>query len=172
MRVNSLVVIFLGLCSLQHVTEALIPLVAGALALTSAQLTGLATIAIILGLNVAVRGGLALSSTGRKRRAAREAATDQIVKGNITVDTLAALEPEDCFQRLFCSAATRRLENELLEKSLNLVDQAIQVDPENQNTLKYKSAAGFGETRKNVDECEEKFYCSVSVEILQLLFQE
>jgi len=37
MRVNSLVVIFLGLCSLQHVTEALIPLVAGALALTSAQ---------------------------------------------------------------------------------------------------------------------------------------
>ena len=51
---------------------------------------------------------LALASTGRKRRAAMEDATDQIVKGNITVDTLAALEPEDCFQRLFCSAATRR----------------------------------------------------------------
>ena len=63
---------------------------------------------------------LALSSTGRKRRAAREAATDQIVKGNITVDTLAALEPEDCFQRLFCSAATRRYRLQVIRRNITI----------------------------------------------------
>ncbi len=63
---------------------------------------------------------LALSSTGRKRRAAMEAATDQIVKGNITVDTLAALEPEDCFQRLFCSAATRRYRLQNIRRNITI----------------------------------------------------
>ena len=45
--------------------------------------------------------------TGRIKRSDIEEIDNKHQK-LVTIDTLAALEPEDCFKRLFCSAATER----------------------------------------------------------------
>merc|ERR1712168_197339 len=141
-------------------TEATVALTVGALALTAAQTTALVGLGALVAakkVGIGYLAGRAAARSGSRSRYSRHRGRrreDDIYNKQeelsvlldeevATVDRLAALEPDQCFKRVFCSAATGSLNNPALEKTLNLVVEAIEVDPINVNTNKFSQAALF-----------------------------
>jgi len=159
------------------VTEATVAITVGATALTAAQVTALAATALLIKAKVVILGAL-LASRGR-RRGRREAEDEEERVAEIedmnakllNIEMVAAMEPEDCFKMIFCSAATGRLENAELESTLNLVRQAMVLEPTSPFTEKYRAAAYFGASRQEVEKCEHHYQCSLPVHMLKEIFQ-
>eukprot|EP00088_Acartia_fossae_P045136 TRINITY_DN4834_c0_g1_i1.p1 TRINITY_DN4834_c0_g1~~TRINITY_DN4834_c0_g1_i1.p1 ORF type:complete len:177 (+),score=47.50 TRINITY_DN4834_c0_g1_i1:15-545(+) len=164
-------------CLVYHVAEATIAITVGALTLTAAQTTAIAGVAalaaakgLLLGALLSRRGSSSRRSHYRGRRGL---AAEEEVEGAklLTIEMVAALEPEHCFKRLFCAAATGRLNNPELEQTLNLVKDAMVVEPYSPYTSKYTQAALFGASRKDIAKCEHHFQCSASMDLLASVFQ-
>ncbi|XP_023323560.1 uncharacterized protein LOC111697700 [Eurytemora carolleeae] len=177
MRIGLLVQILLLVAG---VVQGLDPISLSALSL--AEITAVGSVVAMLGFKLFAHSAQVLRLTGRIKRseeddlnyatieniAALEPEKDDL--NYTTIDTIAALEPEDCFKRVFCSAATGRFKNEGLKKTLNIVYQAILIDPSNINTENYKQAAIFGASRRDIEKCEYKYACALSMDKLELLY--
>merc|ERR1712062_645724 len=131
----------------------------GALILSAAQAQLLTLIALAgkLGVGLAA-GGFLLSRRGRGKRAAVE-------ETGVTLEQLAALEVDDCYKRLFSSAAAGGLGGaEGVEQLLLLVgpDASTQLRaPGSKQAERIKEAAVFGMSRRDVAKCEHHYQCSV-----------
>jgi len=177
------------LVSLAYVAEATIGLTIGAgasaLVLTAGQVTALAGFGLLagakgllLGALLNRRGGSSRSrSRSRHYRGKRQAIEnfDEVAEVEeeeklISIEMMAAMEPENCFKRLFCSAATGYLKNPKLENTLNLVKEAMVIEPFSIYTQKYRQAAYFGESRQSIAKCEHHYQCSLSMEQLNQIF--
>merc|ERR1711915_667911 len=181
-KIRASLLAILTVCLVHQVAEATVALTIGTLALTAAQTTALAG----LGALVAAKGvalGVLAANAGRNRSRSRysryrgkrsyekQDELDELLEEElISVDVLAALEPEHCFKRVFCSAATGSLNNPSLEKTLNLVIEAMEVDPANPNTNKFREAALFGATRRSIEKCEFHYSCPLNMDTLTNIF--
>jgi len=148
--------------------------VAAANALAS-QIATVGALAAIKGLALASGVAVAAAVRGRdNKRRKREAAPASVELTELayqlaaaedqTAELLAALETEQCFHRIFCSASTGRLNHPTLEKTLFLLEKAMSLEPMNPATLKYTQAAAFGASRKSIAKCELHYPCSVSMD--------
>merc|ERR1711936_627645 len=140
----------------------------GALILSAAQAQLLTLIALAgkLGVGLAA-GGFLLSRRGRGKRAAVE-------ETGVTLEQLAALEVDDCYKRLFCSAAAGGLGGaEGVEQLLLLVgpDASTQLRaPGSKQAERIKEAAVFGMSRRDVAKCEHHYQCSVKTSDIVRMF--
>merc|ERR1711936_1176718 len=140
----------------------------GALILSAAQAQLLTLIALAgkLGVGLAA-GGFLLSRRGRGKRAAVE-------ENLVTLEQLAALEVDDCYKRLFCSAAAGGLGGaEGVEELLLLVgpDASTQLRaPGSKQAERIKEAAVFGMSRRDVAKCEHHYQCSVKTSDIVRMF--
>ena len=94
----------------------------------------------------------------------------------VTLEQLAALEVDDCYKRLFCSAAAGGLGGaEGVEQLLLLVgpdaQQATQLRaPGSKQAERIKEAAVFGMSRRDVAKCEHHYQCSVKTSDIVRMF--
>merc|ERR1712105_29887 len=131
------------------------------LSLTAAQSTALAAVAV-LGIKAKLIGGYLLSRRGGKRSAQEE---------DLSLETFANLEVEDCYKRVICSATTGEVENPKVQSVLALFNpvQFMQA-PLSQKAMKFVEAARYGQVRRSVDKCEHRYTRSLGMDILQDLF--
>merc|ERR1740128_924046 len=116
------------------------------LSLTAAQVTGLAALKLL-----GVSAGVLLS-----RRGKREEATNQISDTSLLALT-STLEPEECFQLLFCTLATQKVK---IDSDVENIHKLVTSKPG-----KYKEAHKFGKMGK---ECSIRYKCAIKdTEILQ-----
>ena len=134
-----------------------------------AQLLTLIALAGKLGVGLAA-GGFLLSRRGRGKRATVEEPLE------VTLEQLAALEVDDCYKRLFCSAAAGGLGGaEGVEELLLLVgpdaEQSTQLRaPGSKQAERIREAAVFGMSRRDVAKCEHHFQCSVKTSDIVRMF--
>merc|ERR1712106_567321 len=100
------------------------------LSLTAAQVTGLAALKLL-----GVSAGLLLS-----RRGKREEATNQISDTSLLTLT-STLEPEECFQLLFCTLATQKVK---IDPDVENIHKLVTSKPG-----KYREAHKFGKMGKD-----------------------
>ena len=80
--------------------QSTIPLVVGtATVLTASQVSALVAIGLLIKIKALVKGGVVAATS---RRGRREAGIEKIYN----IEALVELEEEDCYKRIFCSAAT------------------------------------------------------------------
>jgi len=152
-----------------------VPAVVPVISSTAASVLGLSALAFAKG---ALIGGLLGRGSGRRRRDLDAQNYHKLVNDElyeltdeeVTVDVIADLETEQCFKRLFCSAATGRLENPALEKTLGLADKAIRRQPFHPLSNKYREAVVYGATRKSIEKCEFHYPCSLSMDQAKQIF--
>merc|ERR1739838_272742 len=132
------------------------------LSLTAAQVSTIAALGVLAKLG-GLGAGLALSRRRGKRQAGQE---------EITLETLSNIEPDDCYKRVLCAASTGMVNNEKMERILELIseDLTIMRAPISKQALKLVQAARYGEIRKNVAKCENRYQCSLPMDIIQELF--
>merc|ERR1712210_362733 len=131
------------------------------LSLTAAQTTALAAVAI-LGIKAKLIGAYLLS-----RRGKRSAEEEEVP----TIETFAALEVEDCYKRVICAASTGEVENPQVENVLALFNpQQFMQAPLSHTAMKFVEAARYGRSRRSVAKCEQRYTCSLGMDILQDLF--
>merc|ERR1719341_1575215 len=201
MNSSNVVLLLLVVVSLALVAEAtfdltipafaLGPVAFGGAALTAAQITGFAGVAalgkvagltkgLLLGslLSRSNNGGNNNNGGGRPRRgrgsSTRDidaAAVTEVETTVMTMERLASLEPEQCYQMLLCSAATGNLHNYELKKSLAVVEDAMLLEPSSKYTQKYRQAALFGASRQDIRKCEHQYQCSVSMNMFTKIFK-
>merc|ERR1712018_901643 len=130
------------------------------LSLTAAQSTALAAVAV-LGIKAKLIGGYLLSRRG-KRSAEEE---------ELSLETFANLEVEDCYKKVICAASTGEVENPQVQNVLALFNpvQFMQA-PLSQKAMKFVEAARYGQVRRSVAKCEHRYTCSLGMDILQDLF--
>merc|ERR1712227_373757 len=130
------------------------------LSLTAAQSTALAAVAV-LGIKAKLIGGYLLSRRG-KRSAEEE---------ELSLETFANLEVEDCYKRVICAASTGEVENPQVQNVLALFNpvQFMQA-PLSHKAMKFVEAARYGQVRRSVAKCEHRYTCSLGMDILQDLF--
>merc|ERR1712001_471118 len=134
----------------------------GALILSAAQAQLLTLIALAgkLGVGLAA-GGFLLSRRGRGKRAAVE-------ENLVTLEQLAALEVDDCYKRLFCSAGAGGVEELLLLVGPDAETQLRA--PGSKQAERIKEAAVFGMSRRDVAKCEHHYQCSVKTSDIVRMF--
>jgi len=172
------VLCLLSVCLVYHVTEATIALTVGGLALTAAQTTALVGVGSLLAAKGLLIGGL-LARRGRRRSHSRGRSYGRRYRGRresqdqqeqeMTVEVLAKLEPKDCFKRIMCAAATGRLGSHELRSSLEVLNEALVVDPAHPATSKYRAAAVYG-LQRSITKCEFKYECDLSMDELSSIF--
>merc|ERR1711890_98857 len=136
----------------------------------TAQLLTLIALAGKLKVGLAAGGFLA-----SRRRGKRAATFEEPLE--VTLEQLAALEVDDCYKRLFCSAAAGGLGGaEGVEQLLLLVgpdahEQATELRaPGSKQAERIREAAVFGMSRRDVAKCEHHFQCSVKTSDCQDVF--
>ena len=157
--------------------EATIALTIGATALTASQVTALAGFGILAKLSGVV-GGILLSraaSGGSSRRQSRygryrgrraaEAEVEE-VEMDATLRLLTEMEPEHCYKRIICAAQTGKYHNQKLEGILSLINEK----EAELRAGKFLAAAQYGAEQKDVAKCEQRYHCSLDLEIIQTVF--
>merc|ERR1712119_49022 len=140
------------------------------LSLTAAQTTALAAVAI-LGIKAKLIGAYLLSQRGSSRRGSRRGKRSAEEEEVPTIETFAALEVEDCYKRVICSASTGEVENPQVQNVLALFNpvQFMQA-PLSHKAMKFVEAARYGGSRRSVAKCEHRYTCSLGMDVLQDLF--
>merc|ERR1711953_474424 len=120
----------------------------------------------VVAIKAALIGG-ALAGRRRGRRAAEPSAQEIY-----DIETLVELEEEDCYKRIFCAAATEKLDNinvsnvlQLLEKDLTRLNAPLSLGAE-----KFLTAANYGKLSRSVEKCENRYRCPLKLDLVQTLF--
>merc|ERR1711936_735881 len=131
------------------------------LSLTAAQSTALAAVAVLC-IKAKLIGGYLLSRRRGKRSAQEE---------DLSLETFANLEVEDCYKRVICSASTGEVENPQVQNVLALFNpvQFMQA-PLSHKAMKFVEAARYGGSHRSVAKCEHRYTCSLGMDVLQDLF--
>merc|ERR1712083_946835 len=148
--------------------QSTIPLVVGtATVLTASQVSALVAIGLLVKNGALVKGGVAGAST--RRRGKREAPEEEI----FNIETIVELEEEQCYKRLFCAAASGELENKRYKMILTLLekDQSLLSAPVSKGAEQIIEAARYGEIRKSVEKCENRYQCSLKLDVIDKLLQ-
>merc|ERR1712123_193908 len=119
------------------------------LSLTAAQVTGLAALKLL-----GVSAGVLLS-----RRGKREEPSNQIDATSILTMT-STLEPEECYQLLFCALATNKVK---IDSDVENIHKVVTSKPG-----KYRTAHKFGQSGAK---CSLRYKCSVKVEDIIQFYQ-
>merc|ERR1711971_315796 len=164
----SLSPLLLSLLLVSPGTEATAPLVVGTATILTANQIG-ALIAIGLAIK-AVTLKAALLTAASRRRGRREA--EPSAREIYDIETVVELEEEDCFKRIFCAAATDKLDNikvsnvlQLLEKDLTRLNAPLSLGAE-----KFLTAANYGKLSGSVEKCENRYQCPLKLDVVQTLF--
>ena len=85
------------------------------------------------------------------------------VKIDSTLEMLVEMEPEHCYKRILCAASTGHY-------SYSNVDSILKVlknhDLRDSNYAKFSEAVRFGEATEDVAKCENRYQCSLDLEII------
>jgi len=149
-------------------------------AATAAQTTALAAVAALgigaklagIGIGAGVAGlGAALLSGSSRRSSRRRGKRYAEEEEDLSLETFANLEVEDCYKRVICAASTGEVENPKVQNVLALFNpvQLMQA-PLSQKAMKFVEAARYGQVRRSVAKCEHRYTCSLGMDILQDLF--
>ena len=147
-------------------TSGTVAITVGAFSLTAAQTTALAAVAILAIKAKLIVEAYLLSQRGSRRRGKRSAEEE-----DLSLETFANLEVEDCYKRVICAASTGEVENPQVQSVLALFNpvQLMQA-PLSQKAMKFVEAARYGQVRRSVAKCEHRYTCSLGMDILQDLF--
>merc|ERR1719189_696120 len=162
-----------SLCSLAlilllqvHQDEATVPILIGTtpiIALTAAQVTGVAALAILTKLGAAFTGGLLVSRGNRRYRRALQ---EEELELEVTLKMLAEMEPEHCYKRIICAANTGKYFNQKLDGIMSLISEKSS-DP---LAIKFLEAAQYGDLARDVGKCEYRYQCSMDMDFIQKYF--
>merc|ERR1712061_831024 len=147
--------------------QSTVPLVVGtATVLTASQVSALVAIGLLVKIGALVKGGVVAATS---RRGRREAPEEEI----FNIETIVELEEEQCYKRLFCAAATGELENKRYKMILKLLeqDQSVLSAPVSRGAQKIIEAARYGEIRKSVEKCENRYQCALKLDTIDKLLQ-
>jgi len=131
---------------------------------------GLLALSSLLLLKGSIAGAILIGRRKRDLDKLTDLAYEQLAENSITVDMIAALETEQCFKRVFCSAATGSLKHRTLEDTLPLVEKAMRLAPINPVSIKYNEAVQFGASRRSIEKCESEYPCSFSMDQAKRFF--
>ena len=149
--------------------EATIALTIGATALTASQVTALAgfgLLAKLSGILLSRAASRRQSRYGRYRgRRAAEAEVEE-VEMDATLRLLTEMEPEHCYKRIICAAQTGKYHNQKLEGILSLINEK----EAELRAGKFLAAAQYGAEQKDVAKCEQRYHCSLDLEIIKTVF--
>jgi len=120
------------------------------LSLTAAEVTGLAALKLL---------GVAAGALIAGRRGKREDESN-VVEPKSLVELAAQLEPEACYQLLFCSLAGKKIK---VDKDVEAVHKLVTASPG-----KYREAHKFGLAGKK---CSLRYKCSVSAKDIIQFYQ-
>merc|ERR1712001_781577 len=146
----------------------------GALALTAGQGTALAGLGVLAKLSGVV-GGILLSragsrsgrqSRGRRYYRGKRSAEVEELEIDVTLNMLTETEPEQCFKRIICAAQTGKYHNPKLEGILSLINE----EEAALRAGKLVTAAQYGREQRDVAKCEQRYPCSLDLEIIQTVF--
>merc|ERR1712200_182290 len=91
---------------------------------------------------------------------------------NFTIERLVDHEVEDCYKRVICAASTGELDNPRVQNVLAIFNTDLVQDTNISNkAMKFIEAARYGGSLRNVAKCEQRYTCTVGMDILQELFR-
>ena len=131
--------------------------------LTTTQLAAVAGVGL-LGKAAGFLGASLLSQRTRRtsrRRGKRDVDSD--VKIDSTLEMLVEMEPEHCYKRVLCAASTGHFSQEKMKSILSVLKTH---DLRDSNYGKFREAVRFGEATEDVAKCENRYQCSLDLEII------
>ena len=128
--------------------------------LTTTQLAAVAGVGL-LGKAAGFLGASLLSQRTSRRRGKRDVESD--VKIDSTLEMLVEVEPEDCYKRILCAASTGHFSYSQVDSILSVLKNH---DLRDSNYAKFSEAVRFGEATENVAKCENRYQCSLDLEII------
>ena len=101
-----------------------------------------------------------------------ERSVDDPEEENLTIKSLVDLEVEDCYKRVICAASTGELDNPRVQNVLAIfnTDDLVQDNNISNKAMKFVEAARYGVSLRNVAKCEQRYTCTVGMDLLQELF--
>ena len=85
------------------------------------------------------------------------------VKIDSTLEMLVEMEPEHCYKRVLCAASTGEFSQEKMKGILSVLKTH---DLRDSNYDKFSEAVRFGEATEDVAKCENRYQCSLDLEII------
>merc|ERR1712173_342266 len=97
---------------------------------------------------------------------------EDVEEENFTIESLVDLEVEDCYKRVICAASTGELDNPMVQNVLAIfnTDDLVQDNNISNKAMKFVEAARYGGSLRNVAKCEQRYTCTVGMDLLQELF--
>merc|ERR1719336_1747777 len=97
---------------------------------------------------------------------------EDVEEENFTIESLVDLEVEDCYKRVICAASTGELDNPRVQNVLAIfnTDDLVQDTNISNKAMKFVEAARYGGSLRNVAKCEQRYTCTVGMDVLQELF--
>jgi len=95
---------------------------------------------------------------------------EEMEEENLTIESLVDLEVEDCYKRVICAASTGQLENSGVHNVLAFLIPDLVQNTISHKAMKFVEAARYGGSSRNVAKCEQRYTCSVGMDLLQKLF--
>merc|ERR1719367_1967832 len=96
---------------------------------------------------------------------------EDVEEENFTIESLVDLEVEDCYKRVICAASTGELDNPRVQNVLAIFNTDLVQDNNISNkVMKFVEAARYGGSLRNVAKCEQRYACTVGMDVLQELF--
>merc|ERR1712130_1064946 len=107
---------------------------------------------------------------GSNYRRGRRSVEEMEEEENLTIESLVDLEVEDCYKRVICAASTGELENPVVQNVLAFLNPNLMQDTISHKAMKFVEAARYGGSSRKVAKCEQRYTCSVGMDLLQKLF--
>merc|ERR1719336_295232 len=97
---------------------------------------------------------------------------EDLEEENFTIESLVDLEVEDCYKRVICAASTGELDNPRVQNVLAIFnpDDLVQDNNISNKAMKFVEASRYGWSLRNVAKCEQRYTCTVGMDVLQELF--
>merc|ERR1712117_337361 len=96
---------------------------------------------------------------------------EDVEEESFTIESLVDLEVEDCYKRVICAASTGELDNTRVQNVLVIFNTDLVQDNNVSNkAMKFVEAARYGGSLRNVAKCEQRYTCTVGMDVLQELF--
>merc|ERR1712107_28283 len=96
----------------------------------------------------------------------------EVEEESFTIESLVDLEVEDCYKRVICAASTGELDNPRVHNVLAIfnTDDLVQDTNISNKAMKFVEASRYGWSLRNVAKCEQRYTCTVGMDVRQELF--
>ena len=87
-----------------------------------------------------------------------------------SLELLPTLEVDDCYKRVICSASSGQIKDPKITDILKLFQPSQEMQPPlSHQARKFVEAAQYGKVRKSVAKCEQRYVCTVAMELIEQL---